>query len=512
MKTSRRQFLKATASSIAVAACSPFSRAAGMIAESSESWASAFQKALKHQPWLSAYKTASQHQFNGVASVTGRWPKELSGTLYRNGPAQHEIAGVRYQHFFDGDGMLHAYRLSPEGVTHQAKMIETRKYKAEQKAGRVLYPTFGTMPNDPAPVTSPDLMNVANISVLPHHGKLLALWEAGSPWEVDADSLDTIGKYRFSAEMEGVPFSAHPRVEPDGTLWNFGYLSGANLLILWHIDANGKMVKAGKISSDPISMPHDFIVTEKHIVLLMPPLNYQESGGQKSFLTSHEWQPEQATRVLVVDKNDFSKHRWLELPSQWVFHFGNAWEDKGGVIHFDGARAEDPSIMTHHFRELMKGKVSASLPTSHHQYRLDTKNWTISEQPILDKGIYSEFPVIDPRVSTRRYRQLVMMTSRDSQPAVHGNLNEVSSFDLESGKLSTYRYADSQIPEEHLFIPRPGSAPESTGWVVGTAHDWQQQTTVLNVFNAQAVDGGPVAVATLPYSMPLGLHGKFLQS
>lgn len=512
MKTSRRQFLRATTSGLAVAACSPFVRAAGMITESSENWAAAFQKALTHQPWLSGYKTASQHQFNGTAIITGRWPKELSGTLYRNGPAQHEIAGARYHHFFDGDGMLHAYRMSPEGATHQAKMIETRKYKAEQEAGRALYTTFGTMPNDPAPVTSPDLMNVANINVLPHHGKLLALWEAGSPWEVDADSLDTIGKYSFSAEMEGVPFSAHPRVEPDGTLWNFGYLSSANLLVLWHIDANGKMVKAGKISSDPISMPHDFVVTEKHIVLLMPPLNYQKSDELKPFLENFEWHPEQTTRVLVVDKNDFSKHRWLELPSQWVFHFGNAWEDQGGVIHFDAARADDPRIMTEQFRDVMRGKNLAIVPSRHYQYRLDTKNWTISEEAILDKGIYSEFPVIDPRVSTRRYQQLVMMTSHNSQPAVHGNLNEVSSFNLESGKLSTYRYPDTQIPEEHLFIPRPGSTPESEGWVVGTAHDWQQQKTVLNVFNVRAVDAGPVAVATLPYSMPLGLHGKFVQS
>jgi hypothetical protein len=101
MKTSRREFLMAAASGIAVAACTPVARGAGMMAESGESWASAFQKALKHQSWLSGYKTASQHRFNAAASVTGHWPKELSGTLYRNGAFQHEIAGVRYQHFFD---------------------------------------------------------------------------------------------------------------------------------------------------------------------------------------------------------------------------------------------------------------------------------------------------------------------------------------------------------------------------------------------------------------------------
>tara|TARA_R110002072_G_scaffold1780_10_gene14786 strand:- start:5587 stop:7137 length:1551 start_codon:yes stop_codon:yes gene_type:complete len=516
MESNRRQFLKTTAAGLAMAAFSPLIKAGdpanGKAAIGEDSWAKAFQQSLEANPWLSGYKTASQNQYGGTAKIQGRWPKALTGTLYRNGPAQHEIGGVRYHHYFDGDGMLHAYRFSAEGVKHQAKIVETRKYKMEQEAGRVMYPTFGTMPNNPSPVTSPDLMNVANISVLPHHGKLMALWEAGSPWEVDAESLDTVGRYSFSSEMEGVPFAAHPRVEPDGTLWNFGYLSSANLLVLWHIDANGKMVKAGKISSDPISMPHDFVVTRKHIVLMMPPLNYQKSNELTPFLDNHKWEPDQATRILVVDKNDFSQYRWLELPSQWVFHFGNAWEDEAGVIRFDGARAEDPSIMTQHFRSLMRGEKLPSHPTFHHQYRIDTNNWTISEAPLLASDVHSEFPVIDPRVSTKQYHRIVMMTSRSSSPAIHGNLNEVSSFDFESGKLSTYRYPDTQIPEEHLFIPSPDSALETEGWVVGTAHDWQDQTTVLNVFDISAVEAGPIAVATLPYSMPLGLHGKFVQS
>jgi carotenoid cleavage dioxygenase len=96
-------------------------------------------------------------------------------------------------------------------------------------------------------------------------------------------------------------------------LWNFGYLSAANLFVLWHIDAKGKLVKVGKVNADPMTMVHDFIVTKNHLVLLLPPFNF-DASGTGTFLESHNWQPDEPTRVLVVDKNDFDNHYWLELP------------------------------------------------------------------------------------------------------------------------------------------------------------------------------------------------------
>ncbi len=511
MSLNRRRFIAASAASAAMSVL-PLSALGNVLSEDNNlSWLKRFHDAKTKKPWLSAYQSVSSDSFSSQAQIEGKWPQDLTGTLYRNGPARHEIGDFRYQHWFDGDGMLQAFRMTSKGVFHQGKMIQTQKYLAENAAGRALYPGFGTVPPNPAPVTSADLVNVGNISVLPHNGKLLALWEAGSPWDMDPETLETKGLHSFSAETKGVPFSAHPRVENDGTLWNFGYASSANLIVLWHIDKNGKPVKVGTIPCDPMSMPHDFIVTSKHIVLMMPPLNYKREHAS-SFLDAHHWQENQATRVLVVDKNDFSQYKWLELPSQWVFHFGNGWEDASGVIRFDGARSEDPMIMISSFRDIMKGEVSESSHSRHHQYRIDTKSWTISEEPLFAAHIQTEFPAIDPRVSCVRNRRLVMMSNNDKTPAVHPNLNEVCSFDLESGLRDAYRYPDSQMPEEHLFVAKPGSALESQGWVVGTAHDWQKQTTLLNVFDVEAVSAGPIATATLPYALPLGLHGKFVAS
>ncbi len=507
----RREFSKL----MALLACS---WPAGATSEMrNDDWSQPFAQALRERPWLAAWGNIEREHYRGEAATTGRWPEALRGTLFRTGPAQHEVHGYRNHHWFDGDGMVQAWRIGGNGVRHQARLVETAKVQAERRAGRALYPGLMAAPPRARGLTGPDDLNLANISVLHHHGRLLALWEAGSPYEIDPANLTTVGTYSFAAadggsSMRGAPFSAHPRVDADGSVWNFGYASSAGLLVLWHVGPGGALRRAGTVAVDPMTMPHDFVVTERHLVLLLPPFHYRPEAQAQGFLNQHEWCPEDPCRVLVVDKNDFASHYFLDLPAQWIFHFGNAWEDRAGVIRFDGARAPDPGVMTHTFMEVMRGNPvyrDGSL-ARHHSYRIDTRSRSIAEQAILEPGLYSEFPSVDPRVSCRRYRKLVFLSLHAGATAAHGTLNEVSLFDIESGRRDFFRYPDGQIPEEHLYVPRPGNAPESGGWILGTAFDWQRRAHVLNLFDAEGVADGPVAAAELPYAIPLGLHGKFV--
>ena len=59
-------------------------------------------------------------------------------------------------------------------------------------------------------------MNVANTHIVAHGGELLALWEGGSAMKLDADTLDARGFKTWAPDYAGMPFSAHPRVGPDG--------------------------------------------------------------------------------------------------------------------------------------------------------------------------------------------------------------------------------------------------------------------------------------------------------
>ena len=509
----RREFSKM----LALLGCSCPWPSAALAQAGDDDWSAAFAGRLREHPWLAAWGNIDREHYEAGANVSGRWPEALRGTLYRTGPARHEAHGWRNRHWFDGDGMVHAYRIGADGVRHQARLVETAKVKTEREAGRALYPGLMAAPPGPAAVTGPDDINLANTSVLFHHGRLLALWEAGSPYEIDPDSLRTVGPYQFTdpgggSSMAGVPFSAHPRVDVDGGVWNFGYASSAGLLVFWHVGADGGLRKAGRIAVEPMTMPHDFVVTERHLVLLLPPLHYQPSSAAPGFLGRHEWRPQDPCRVLVVDKNDLSSHFFLELPAQWVFHFGNAWEDGAGVIRFDAARAPHPGIMTRSFSEIMRGHAIDERPANHYGYRLDTKARAITEEALLGTDVHTEFPCIDPRVGCRRYRKLVLLSQSGAKAPVHGTLDEVSLFDIETGRRDFFRYPESQIPEEHLYVARPGSEPETGGWILGTAHDWRRGRQVLNLFDAERVADGPVAAAELPYAIPLGLHGKFVQA
>ncbi len=502
----RRGFMQNTLASAALLA---LGRA--QLATADATWQAQFHAALADKPWLLGFLGTDANQLDTPdARIEGRLPAELRGTLFRNGPARHEIGGYRYHHWFDGDGMVQAFRFTDDGVSHRGRIIATQKLVEETFAGKPLYPAFGSLPADPRPVTGPDTVNVANISVLPHAGKLLALWEAGSPHEIDPQTLETRGIHAYTPEMRGVAFSAHPRVEPNGTLWNFGYVSGAGLIVLWHIDATGRLVKAGRVPVTPMSMPHDFVVTEKHLVILIPPLHY-ENVEATDFLSAHVWHPERPTQVLVVDKNDFSQFFFCELPAQWVFHFGNAWEDGAGVIRFDGARAAGPDAMLSQFREIMRGVVLPDTdPGRHALYSIDTRNRTAREEFLLDASISSEFPAIDPRVATTRHRRVIVLTRDTTAPLPHPLLDAVTVLEIDSGVTATYRYPDHQIPEEHLLVPAPDSAPETNGFVIGTFLDWREARTGINIFDVRSIASGPVATATLDYALPLGLHGKFV--
>ena len=472
-----------------------------------------FAAALENNPALLGYRSVTRaDQHTPDVKTRGSWPAQLQGSLYRNGPGRHEIGDFRYQHWFDGDGLLQAWHLrggATPAIEHRARLIRTHKYLAEEAAGRALFPGFGTLPPDSRGTPSADSVNPANISVLHHHNKLFALWEAGSPYAMNADNLDTLGEAAFrrvtsEETISGVPFSAHPRVEPDGSLWNFGYVSAMHKLVLWHMNAAGGVKKTALIDCDPISMVHDCMVTERHLLLLVCPLHYERNSTADNFLDLHRWYPDRPTQVLVIDKNDFSRVQRLELPAQWIFHFSNAWEDRKGVIRFEAASSASPELLGSTFRNIMAGDITPAEPPQLNAYRIDTRRGTASQD--LLRGGSSEFPIVSQHTVGRRHQRVLLLSDANSP---HMNLNQLSVLDPATGKEQSYRFPDHLMPEEHLFVGQPdrkGIEP----WIMGTALNYEKQRTELHLYRTAALAQGPVASAYLDYALPLGLHGKFV--
>ncbi|MYD44575.1 MAG: hypothetical protein F4W90_11900 [Gammaproteobacteria bacterium] len=505
----RRELLLGSAASTGFAALP--SRAAPL----DETYQS-FHRNLLTKPWLRLYEGVHEEDTGyQLCEVEGTWPAGLVGSLYRNGPGRMERDGRRYQHWFDGDGLLQRWWIDGNGaVLHRARLIQTTKYLADERRNELSRVGFGTHSNDPIPgPPGTEGLNVANISILPRADELWALWEGGAPWRINPQTLRTTGLLALSDETSGLPFSAHPRVESDGTVWNFGYFSPRNMMIIWRLRPGDIEPKIWLHLTEPMSMPHDFLITKNHLVIPLPPLHFELQEDMTTFLDAHVWHPELPVQVMVLDKNDPNKRFNVELPTQWIFHYANAWEDEQGAIRFEGPSFDNPNLMFDTFRAIMRGSTPSLAYTSQlTRYTVDTRRQTATQEAIGPTDVSSEFPVIDQRLTGARYRWLTML-SQNASASTQGKLgmfNGVSRINLDTGAVGSFQYPTEEAPEEHLFVPKPGSQSETDGWLLGTSLDYVNLRTHLNVFELEQALPKMVARATLPKLMPLGLHGKFV--
>ena len=461
-----------------------------------------FAQALARDPRLLGFATARAESLSApLTTLNGRLPPGLAGVLWRNGPAEHERFGHRYRHWFDGDGMVQAFAFADGSARHRARILDTPKRRGETRAGKRIVPAFGTPGT--GPLLGPDDMNAANTSILAHSGRLMALWEGGSALEVDPETL-AAGRFAvWRPDLAGLPFSAHPKVEPDGTLWNIGFVTRPRpSLLFYRIDRNGKLLKANLVDAGPLGMVHDFVVTARHLVLLLPPF-VLEPERHGTFLDSHVWRPQLGTRALTVDKNTLEPVRRHELPPGFHFHHGNGWEEADGTIRLDLCQSSDPRFVTEDFRHVMRG--AARFDSAHPRYRRAVlrPDGTAS----IEDGApgVAEFPRIDPRYTGRRHRALFALAGE-----VGGEgwpLRRIARLGLERGETDGWAYPRHQAPEEHVFVPR--GETEGDGWLIGPFLDIRRRATGLNVFEAARVSDGPLWQGILPYPVPLGLHGTF---
>ena len=463
----------------------------------------AFREALRDRPWVGAFRSVDADQLPLVSmTLSGRVPEGFEGTLYRNGPTGLERNGVRYQHWFDGDGMVQAYRVGRDGIQHFARKVQTAKYLAEKEAGRFLFGGAGSRVPKPQRSRDNDATNPANISVVPYEDRLLALWEAGSAHALDPKTLATQSAVTWSPETERMPFSAHPVVDADGSLWNFGaaqWAGPSGVLILYRIQPGQGLTRVAQV---PLPFPgyvHSFAATATKLVLYLSP-NVFDREARGDYISAHRWRPELGGRVLIVDKNDFSRYRWVEAPAGFVFHIVGATDEPDGSISFRASWYFTADLMNGEMSRYMWGQ-GEFVPA-----RLTTVRVPKSGSAKTDThDLVGEFPVVDPRIKIGGGHRVFMGCRSGRSPW----MNAVGGCDTRTGRTDVFSFGADTLVEEHLFVPRDGVSNQHAGWLVGTHFDVKKQQTGLAIFDAERISEGPLVRASMGRAVPLGFHGWF---
>lgn len=484
---------------------------------------------------------------------SGQVPRDLAGTLWRNGPGSLESCGVPYHHLFDGDGYIQRFAIADGEIHYTARFVRTTELLHERLLGRPAYRSFGTNLRGglPANALRMHFKNAANTSILPIGDEVLALWEGGAPYRVDAATLETKpgqwingGALAPRGPIErlmgtGRPFSAHPKhLASREEILNFGMLPGPRQRVLLHrlpatpdgaIDgaSDSRLGSTRELILPELTFAHDFVALDDgRRVMFDVPVAFDVIAtmvGSTTAVGSIRERRDRPTIIRTIDDRLPTKaitQRTAETDPMYVFHFPNGYRAAGeaGRGEAGAARADGSSTIVidacrmDHFpsaddiAQLMVGEAPAS-PFSAllTRYEIDESSGSVTTRQLSDYPM--ELPTIHPAYRARPYRYIWAVADRPDRhsPTLHG----IVRFDLERG---TEHFVDffPGFAGEPLFVPRTGAGGEDDGWLLVLALDVTAEVGRLHVFDAATMT--EVARLRLPAPVHVGFHGFWRSS
>lgn len=453
--------------------------------------------------------------------VQGSLPPCLDGAYIRNGPNPQFLPRGPY-HLFDGDGMLHALRISQGKPTLCSRYVRTYKYKVENDAGFPLFPNvfsgFNSLAASAArgSLTAARVLagqynpangiGLANTSLAFFANRLFALGESDLPYAVNITAngdIQTVGRYDFEGKL-AFSMTAHPKIDPDtGECFAFRYGPVPPFLTYFRFDPNGRKHPDVPIFSvlSP-SFLHDFAITKNYAIfcdiqLGMNPIDMLLYGG--SPLGSV---PSKVPRIGILprDAKDESMIKWLEVPGFNIMHAINAWdEDDGRTVVLVA-----PNILSlEHVMERME-LVHAVVE----KVRINLETGIVTRQPLSARNL--DFAVINPAYVGKKNR-FVYAAVGDPMPKISGVVKLDVSSKGEDSVVGCRMYGDGCYGGEPFFVAREEGLEEDDGYLVSYVHDERSGESKFLVMDAKSPELEVVAAVRLPRRVPYGFHGLFVK-
>lgn len=455
------------------------------------------------RPWEGIFETPPETDAE-ITEVEGSPPTGLVGTLYRNGPGKLDLA----DHLFDGDGMVSMVRFEADGsIRFRNRFVRTRKFRLELDASRPRVAGYGTraaggMLRNALRRPSSD-SNAANTNVVFAGDRLLALWEAGRPWQLDADTLETLGEVDFDGALSTrLPFSAHPRVDPiTREVFNFGMVYGPkNAIATYRIDRSGRLEHLQRVRVPRPLMNHDFTVTDRFLVFCLGPVQVRVLkllSGAAAFGDALRFHGDDPTLVVLVPRNG-DDPVYVEAEPWFQFHFAAAHDDGDDVV-VDLVRYPDYESIGRHVKAFRSSDFNVS--SRLWRYRVSPRTRRVEGHEVA--GVDVEFPQVDHRRTTGGY-STVYAAFVDPRGGLFDGIGRI---DLETGAVDVHHFGPGHVASEPLFVPRPGGDAEDDGWLVALVYDPERRASDAVVLDARVPSLGPLCTGRLPIGTGLSFHG-----
>jgi carotenoid cleavage dioxygenase-like enzyme len=431
--------------------------------------------------------------------VTGTIPPELNGAFYRMHGDWIYAPKFDDEASLSADGYISMFRFQNGSVDYRGRYIKTDRYLRQIAARKQLYGYYRNPYGDDPEVRdtqNPHLRTAANTTPVVLGGKLYATKEEGLPYEVDPNTLETVGPTDFDGTWTSQTFTAHPKLDPfTRETIAFGYESiglASNDVHVASFDADGRITWSLDFKVPYSSMLHDMAFTENYLIIpgggTVTDMERLKAGKER-----WGWDSKRPSYYAVIPRGGRAEDvRIFEGPERSIVHTANAWE-QGDTIVMDAPIASgntwpwfkdvDGAAFTMNSFTLRRVKLG-----------LSTNSNTALEEELFDRDITS-FTRIDERFYTKQNRYVWVQYADPDQP-FHAELpddprlrpvNSYGRFDVIDRTLKSYFIGPDHVLQEPVFVARNADAAEGDGWILGTAHNLVEMRSELVILDAQTM-------------------------
>lgn len=444
-----------------------------------------------------------------LTASLGQVPAWLRGSYYANGPARFARGDQPYRHWLDGDGLVMALHFdgtgTGDGPRYVARFVRSAKFEREEAESRACFRTFGTAFEGDELLRGVALASPVNVSVYPHGGRLLAFGEQGLPWELDPQTLETVGEHTFNRRLNPIsPFSAHPGFDPaTGEMVNFGVSFAADrpTLNLYRISREGEVLSRQRSALPYPASIHDFGLSPRFAVFYVNPY-LMEMGrfmeGGQTVLDCLSWQPELGSILMVVDRE--TGETVLEVPAGregragYCLHHVNAFEPSDDRLVVDVLELEEPVYPDYQPVPDLFENVAPSHPV---RYVIDLEAGEVVERHETPYELAADFPAVAPGKAGQPNHEFWMLAISKTGRTGRKFLDRLVRIDLAAGEE-----ADAWQPEPGRYL---GNEPVVVGspdgdelLVIVHELDPAERRSTMVMLDAKDLAGGPVVRLPLP--------------